>query len=610
MVPGGAWDVCGAPGQQFYLFGRDPLTAADTLDNPNHPARQRQLIDFLQNVADGDYVALLSVNRIRWAGWGLLRSQAAVLLGSAQLLQVQNGDPLAVLGRKYAAGGRLVREAGPNPALPTPRYNQIIALTDTLRTRSTTGTVTSVRIGPAQQWNTLYNWISQASTTSRYALKVLGVDTLGVTHELPGFGNVTAGMRGLALGSIPARTYPYLQLSLSLADSLSRTAPQLREWFVTYRGLPEGLVRRDLVPAAAYAPATLVAQAEASGTVSFPVKFVNVTNVDFGTPLMAKVELLDPQGRAFKSALVPVPRPVRAYDTLTLNVPPINITGEFGTFRPRVTINPTTPGRPQPELYYFNNELLLPPFTVVDRNLPPVLDVAVDGRHILTGELVSPTPLIRVQLRDEDNLRRLADASAFTLLLKRPGQPRFELVDLAASNVRFALEPGVANGSIATLDYQPGLAAPLPDGVYTLRVQGRDASSATAAAAEFEVQFEVVNASTITNVFPYPNPVVGSARFVFTVTGQELPRNMKIQIMTLTGAVVKEIFMAELGPLHIGNNVTDYAWDGRDQYGDRLANGTYLYRVALDDPNGQFSRRQTAADRAFKNDWGKLVLMR
>ena len=85
---------------------------------------------------------------------------------------------------------------------------------------------------------------------------------------------------------------------------------------------------------------------------------------------------------------------------------------------------------------------------------------------------------------------------------------------------------------------------------------------------------------------------------------------MKIQIMSLTGRVVREIFMSELGVLHIGNNITDFAWDGTDSYGDRLANGTYLYRVSLDDPNGQFGHRETAGDKAFKNDWGKLVLMR
>ena len=123
---------------------------------------------------------------------------------------------------------------------------------------------------------------------------------------------------------------------------------------------------------------------------------------------------------------------------------------------------------------------------------------------------------------------------------------------------------------MAKLEYKLGLGAPLADGMYTLRVQGRDPSNAAAGtsgsgdAQDYEVKFEVVNASTITNVFPYPNPVTSKAKFVFTVTGEELPRNMKIQIMTIAGRVVREIFMSELGPLHIGNNITEYAWDGTD----------------------------------------------
>jgi hypothetical protein len=147
-------------------------------------------------------------------------------------------------------------------------------------------------------------------------------------------------------------------------------------------------------------------------------------------------------------------------------------------------------------------------------------------------------------------------------------------------------------------------------------VQGRDATNKPAGSEPYRVTFEVVNASTITNVFPYPNPVTSKAQFVFTLTGAELPRDMKIQILTLTGRVVKEIMMEDItakGPLRIGNNITGYAWDGTDTYGDRLANGTYLYRVILDDPTSKFSRRATSAEadrRAFKNDWGKIVLIR
>ena len=153
-------------------------------------------------------------------------------------------------------------------------------------------------------------------------------------------------------------------------------------------------------------------------------------------------------------------------------------------------------------MFYFNNTLTLAPFTVTDRNVPPVLDVAVDGRHILNEELVSPTPAIRVQLRDEDKLRHISKANYFTLLLRRPGQATFENVNLASGIVQFRVDS--LNGSVATLDYQPGAVTPLTDGMYTLKVQGRDPSSASAGASEFEVKFEVVNASTITTFSPTP----------------------------------------------------------------------------------------------------------
>jgi hypothetical protein len=292
----------------------------------------------------------------------------------------------------------------------------------------------------------------------------------------------------------------------------------------------------------------------------------------------------------------------------TITIPiRLNVLGLVGSYSAKVTVNPGP--NPLPELNYFNNELLLSPFNTVNRNLAPTLDVAFDGRRILNGELVSPTPVINIQLNDEDRLRPINDRSFFSVTLQRPGQPNPVSVDVNSSEFVFTTT-STANGSVAKLEYRPGLNGPLPDGMYTLRVQGRDAGNLAAGTQEFQVKFEVVNASTITNVFPYPNPVTSKARFVFTLTGRELPRNMKIQIMTLTGRVVKELFMADLGNVHIGNNITDYAWDGTDQYGDRLANGTYLYRVSLDDPQSQFSQRRTAGDQAFKNDWGKLVLIR
>ena len=86
---------------------------------------------------------------------------------------------------------------------------------------------------------------------------------------------------------------------------------------------------------------------------------------------------------------------------------------------------------------------------------------------------------------------------------------------------------------------------------------------------------------------------------------------MIIQVMTITGKVVREITEDELGPLEIGrNNITQFAWDGRDNFGDQLANGVYLYRV-ISQLNGEdVKHRSSETDTHFKNEFGKMYLMR
>ena len=143
-----------------------------------------------------------------------------------------------------------------------------------------------------------------------------------------------------------------------------------------------------------------------------------------------------------------------------------------------------------------------------------------------------------------------------------------------------------------------------------MQVQGADNKGQKSGVNPYTINFEVVNESTITNFYPYPNPFSTSTRFVFTLTGAEIPSQIKIQIMTVTVKVVREITQDELGPIRIGNNITQYAWDGRDEFGDQLANGVYLYRVIMNRDSDSFQHRQTSADKAFKKGYGKLYLLR
>jgi flagellar hook assembly protein FlgD len=146
--------------------------------------------------------------------------------------------------------------------------------------------------------------------------------------------------------------------------------------------------------------------------------------------------------------------------------------------------------------------------------------------------------------------------------------------------------------------------------VYTLTVKAEDLNGNEAGEEPYRVRFQVINDASITNFYPYPNPFSTRMRFVFTLTGQEVPEDILIRIMTVSGKVVREITQDELGPLHIGNNITEFAWDGKDMYGDQLANGVYLYKVYIRDSQQDFKHRETSRDDLFEKGIGKIYLMR
>jgi len=148
------------------------------------------------------------------------------------------------------------------------------------------------------------------------------------------------------------------------------------------------------------------------------------------------------------------------------------------------------------------------------------------------------------------------------------------------------------------------------DGDYQLRVQASDRTDNNSGDIDYTIGFEVINKSTITNIVNYPNPFTTSTRFVFTLTGSEIPEVFKIQIMTITGKVVREIHKDELGLIHIGRNISEFVWDGTDTYGDRLANGVYLYHVITNINSQNIEHRETSADGYFKKGFGKMYLFR
>ncbi|HEY8402166.1 MAG TPA: hypothetical protein VIK89_12945 [Cytophagaceae bacterium] len=327
--------------------------------------------------------------------------------------------------------------------------------------------------------------------------------------------------------------------------------------------------------------------------------FENISSLDFSDPLKAKLVIRNESGME-KDTIIELSTLKR--DSVLQFTYSINTYGLPGYNALLAFVNP----RLQPEEYYTNN-MLETSFFVQRDETHPVLDVVFDGVHIMDGDIVSPSPLITVTLKDENLFLIKEDVQGISILLRRPGKDEFEEIDLTADPDIIYVGQLSGTSNVFSLQYHP---KKLQDGIYTLRVQAADVSGNRSGVSPYEIRFEVINKSTITYFYPYPNPFSSNTRFVFTLTGGEIPEDLKIQILTVSGKVVREITKAEIGPVRIGHNKTEYAWDGTDEFGDRLANGVYLYRVIIKNKGNSFEHRDTAGDKAFHKEFGKLYILR
>lgn len=465
-------------------------------------------------------------------------------------------------------------------------------------TPDTLGYITSPKFGPAKQWKKL-QWggtSEENPTDDRPVIDVIGVDQSGIETVLF---QVDQGNHDFDISLIPASTYPFLKLRMMNLDSTKLTPYQLKYWRIYYDGSPEG----TLAPNIQYSCKDTF---EIGEPLKFSVAFKNISPLPFDS-VAAKLMIIDNNNQQ-RLIQLPKQKPVQAGDTLTLRFEldtkdfPMN----------NIMYVDLNPDNDQPEQYHFNN-FLYKNFYVRPDKTNPLLDVTFDGVHILNRDLVSAKPHIMIKLKDDAKFLLLNDTALSTVQIRYPDG---SLRNYHFDNDTLRFIPAT-NGSdnTASIDFYPQFLQQFsPDGdEYELIVKGKDRSGNKAGQIEYRVTFKVISKPMISNLLNYPNPFSTSTAFVFTITGSELPQNMKIQILTVTGKIVREITMNELGPIHIGRNITDYKWDGTDQYGQKLANGVYLYRVVTTLNGKQMDKYKAEGDNTdkyFNNGYGKMYLMR
>jgi hypothetical protein len=120
--------------------------------------------------------------------------------------------------------------------------------------------------------------------------------------------------------------------------------------------------------------------------------------------------------------------------------------------------------------------------------------------------------------------------------------------------------------------------------------------------AEAYVEFTVIDNEnfTIKNLLNYPNPFNRHTSIQFEHNNSFSPMDIQVLIYTVSGKLVKSM-ERRIFPTDFA--VRDIDWDGMDEYGQKLANGVYLYKVkvSLESPDGSRSIKES--------DFQKMVIL-
>ena len=570
--------------------------------NPNYPVQylqfdmrqkgeQIRFASYVNKVSSGNYVFFVTrgvVNGLKSIDTSA--QHAFKKLGAKLVFNLKRDSTGYVFaGIKEDVNGKLIVEDtlyDPKPA-GDPNYKDIAQITPAIPSvASTSGSITSIKIGPAIKWNKFDQKYAKLEKISsdKWSSDIIGLDHLGNDSLL--FTNV---VNTADLSKIDAKTYPYLKILTHLEDTAKGTPPQLKIWKVLYDGAPEGTIKIDnkyLFSSNNVA---------AGDSLYVNVRYENISDQPMDTAIMVTFTISGDQGIEKKDTVYYQSLKPGEYFYINKAISTKNI--KDGTHDLSIFVNE---GYRQPEITLDNN-VLHQIFLVHSDKANPILDVTFDGVHIKNGDYISASPNIKVNALDENAGQLLNDTSLFNITLQIPQDLSAHRLNFKAADMSF--KPALVSTDWATINYHP---QHLDDGTYIFSAQVKDKSGNISGNMAFDIAFQVLSRTQASYMYVYPNPMSDYARFVFTLTGSRLPSSLVIEIFDITGHKVAEIGKNSLANAHIGEN--EFIWNGTNSSGARLASGIYTYKISAGD-NSQWDQLMINADMNVGKGYGKFIII-
>ncbi len=206
-------------------------------------------------------------------------------------------------------------------------------------------------------------------------------------------------------------------------------------------------------------------------------------------------------------------------------------------------------------------------------NVGPQIELYLNDETFVNGSLTDETPILLANIYDDNGINTVGNGV---------GHDITAIIDAESS------KPIVLNDFyIADLDsYQSGKIrynmSKLEQGKHTLTLKVWDVNNNSAEKTiEFIVQAKEELA--LEHVLNYPNPFTTHTEFYFEHNQVLSSLEVQIQIFTVSGRLVKTINQLVNTQGFRSPGIT---WDGRDDFGDQLAKGVYVYRLSVRTPDG------------------------
>jgi len=228
---------------------------------------------------------------------------------------------------------------------------------------------------------------------------------------------------------------------------------------------------------------------------------------------------------------------------------------------------------------YFTNFIIGGSVNTIDNDKEgPVIKAYLNDEMFVSGSITNENPILIVKLSDSSGINTSGGGIGHDIVatLDNDNRQYFVLNDF--------YEAELDSYQSGTIRFQlPSLSA----GLHSLKIKAWDVLNNS---NEYILEFNVAKEEdlAIDHVLNYPNPFTTKTQFWFEHNrpGQNL--QVRIQVFTITGKVFKTIKQTINDA---GNRSCEVEWDGRDDYGDKIGRGVYLYRITVTAPDGKKRER-------------------